>query len=1250
MKGFAPAKLKEILYGAGYNTSERECRWEKTRAHKWRESISEARASVALNTNTNTKIKIKNDGFKVFGANIKHAEHSEQNEEKVEFMLNVLLSGNNRAVEDRIFECAIASFAQGEEVYILVPEQFTLQNEIRLMDRLEVAAVSRIQIMSFERLAREALSRLGGIKRAYIDRLGKTMLIKSILGKYRKELPLYHASVDKEGFTDSLLSQITELKRARIDSSRLSELSERLKEQGLVAEKLKELAIIFKHFEDAMQGKYVDNEDRLSQLSELGKLEYLSGRKIYIYSFLDFTKVEEEIIEQLLRSGAELTIGLCLDPAASRSGEESVFAPTKRTLNTLRATAHRTGIAFEETALVGEQDTSAIAYLGDQLFRTIPIAYAGEQEQIGLFAAHSIAEELEQVALDISRRVVEEGFRYCDFMLATGELAGYSSLVKQIFEQYDIPYFIDEKRDMMSSPIVKMIVAALQMLGGDFSVEYIMSFLKNDLANESRLSRIYDFENYLLAKKLRRNMIFEDRYFTPEPAEQTGDEVGGHTQDNTKDNTDENTNDAPHSADTARKAADDLIRAAESGIAEQERTVAESGTLTQEVIDLRNELIGIFAPFSEKAKKKQTAQAFGKLTHALLEAYDLSDKIGLLIKNLKEHELLDEANENGQIWNIFVRVIEQCAEVFGEEEMDFATYKGLILSALSSHKLAVIPPTRDQVIVGDIDRSRSDSKKILYLCGTNAGSIPKIYREAGLLTQEDKLLIAQEGTELASEQSRVDQNQLLLIYLLLTRATEYLHISYSVEAGKMPSPLIAGIRQIFPALVANTMRDREPEELLTMPRPTTDRLLRELKGYSEGKALDPIWKDAFAYYYTQERFKPRLRPAIREIFGDRGRTNITGASELYRLPMRVSTTRLRGFAECPFKHFVQYGLRARERREYVIEPAEIGLVLHSAVEELVGELKKNPSLIDDMTDRMMDDLMDDRFDLAVEKNLTQYDPEEERNKFLLKRIKRTAKQIGMASVEHIRHGRFILLAQEARFGEDGEIPPIILDIDGQEVILTGTIDRIDVLESGGKTYIKVIDYKTGSKEFSLSDAYTGLDIQLLVYLSAVRGSSRLIKTPAYPAGAFYFPITRPTIDTEERSKEELEKKIKEQIKMDGIVLDEDIVLHAMDEDYDGSEKFRSKVYARSKRSRITHDQLEALLAHTQKGIQESVARILDGEIDATPIRRSDASGYTACTYCRYGGICRFEGGADANYRIVHSYKDEEVLKKLVMEK
>ena len=1096
-------------------------------------------------------------------------------------MLKIYTSRYNTLVEKTMFDMAIQSFENGGESYLFVPEQYTLQNEINLMNRIQKNAVSGIRIMSFQRLALETLSKLGGLKRTYIDNLGKTMVLKNIL--YKGNLSLYSGSINKEGFVQSVLNQIAELKRTMITPHMLLELAEKTQDHGMLAQKLKELAYIYEEMELVLSGQYVDNEDRLGQLSELKDMNHLKDTEIFIYGFLDFTAIELEIIKNLVTSGVKVHIGLCLDEDSSENMDETVFFTTQKTKYQLEKAVREGGAPLSLHKIPGhyEGQRENLRLLGENLFKTIPGSFDAEPKGLEIYGAHSSDEELHYIARDIAKKVVENDFRYKDFMVTSAQEEVYNPSAKQIFAQYQIPLFIDEKRTIINSPIIKTILAILSLLGEEFKTEDVMVFLKNGFSQISQNS-IYTFENYMIRRKFRGRMFFEDKYFEPK---------------------------GPLN---------------EKQIHEMEI-----------VMEVREYLLSIFKGPAEKAKAEHTAREYSEMIMEILDKINMFQEIQKFIDELRKNNLLDEANENNQIWNIVVNIWEQASAIFDQEKMDINRFKNLFEEAVKSHKLAVIPPSSDQVIFGDMDRSRSDSKKIVYLCGVNSGSVPASYKESSILTQEEKMIIGKNGMSLPSEKDQVLSNDMLTLYILINSANQGLTLSYSTEGGKSPAMILEQAMDIFPKLKIKTPGDIEEEDLISTPRATLPIMSKQLKGLIRGQETDSVWVQVLAHYLKNQDTREMAEVALSGIQYNNQKENIQNAKALYKDRLKLSTTRLLSFVECPFKHFVKYGLKAGERKEYAIQSAEVGIVLHETMEQFISKLVEESALIHTLTKEQTDKIIDEYFDKASRKILDEYHINDSRNQFLLERQRSTARHIGQLSLEHIKSGEFTLYKQEAKFGDEATDSEIKLLIDDEKVNLVGTIDRIDILKEEGKIYVKIIDYKTRDKKFSLSDAYNGIDIQLLLYLYAALNAIKDPQSEILPAGAFYFPVINPIVETSEREPKTIEKQREDRIKADGIVIDEEEIL-------DKIGKIDKK---RDGRNIFTLEEVEALIEHILSDINKNVSKMLSGEIQALPVSQNNGQ-RTACDYCRYASICRFEADLGDEYRVLYSYDHAQIRLKL----
>lgn len=1103
-------------------------------------------------------------------------------------MLTIKTSRYNKDIEKELFSQIINTHKNNENAYIVVPEQFTLDNEIKLMETLNVGALINIKIMSFNRMAVEALSNLGGIKRRYIDEIGKSMIIKRIFQENKEELLLYESSSEKAGFVDAIIKLISELKRSMILPEDLIRASENQASNILFSKKLKELGIIYSAFEEKLRGKYVDNEDRIGQFAEIEDLSYLKNTKLYMYSFFSFTELEYRVIKNMIESDISLEIFLNTDIAVN---DEDTFDSTKKTLERIQDIVKK--LPNKELAIleIPEFDlkNKDIKYLGDNLFKTFPKAEIRVPESIEIYYAHNINEEIKKVALDINNNIIFKNYRYRDILVVSTDENIYNEDIKFIFKQYNIPCFLDEKRDVYSSPISRALISALNLINMDFAAEDLLMFLKSGF-NDLKTEDILVFENHIIKRKLKNNMFLDDKYFEAEY----------------------------YYSDEAEKAS---------------------------VYSVREYFKDNIFRNNSFRKEKNTARYFAKNIFEIMTTLNIQAKAQQFVESLKAQNYNDEANENGQIWNLFLRILDQSVELFENQILEFKYYIDMLIQSLLTHKLSVIPPSKDQVIVADMERSRSTDKKIVYILGANNSSMPRIPKDNILLNKDDKELLTGSGIELPSNIEAVDSREILLLYNIITKPDSKLHISYAADTAGisvMPSVILNHITQIYPNLKPKNKLDLETKSFINVPKATIPIMAAEIKKYTRGEKIDNIWLELLSYYINNEAYNNLAESALNGIFYKNIQPQIDQkiAKSLYNTPLKVSTTRIDNFIKCPFSHFIKYGIKAKERKVYDIEPAEMGQVLHLTIEKFIEHIKKELPTIENITKEQTDTIIKDIFKESAENTLKEYDLKEKRNQYILKKLDKTAKFIGFNCVEQLRKGSFELLYQEEKFGENAKIPPIIININGEEIILEGVIDRVDIYSEEEKTYVKVIDYKTRTKAFNISDAYNGLDIQLIIYLKAAMESSAFKKTKAYPGGVFYFPIVNPMINTDSRDPEKIAELIKSQIKLDGIVLHDVKVINAIN----GEEQDVIKNKGRNKTEHLLElNQFELLIDRVEKNIYEALDGMISGIIEPYPVK-SEKNNTTACDYCRYSSICKFDEELEENsYRVVPSYKTEEVI-------
>jgi len=1115
--------------------------------------------------------------------------------------IRYILGRSERDKTNYIFN-QIKSYLTNTEysMILLVPEQFTLQSEIDIIKSLDKPGIMRIEVLSFRRLAYKVFNEVGGLKKVGIDDLGKLMILRRLFDEHSKELKVYQKAYLQSGFLSSFSDLIKEFKRNDISPQILRESVITEGEESILKRKMDDIVLIYEAFSNFIQNKYTDEEDKFNLLIELmEKAHFLENTIIWVDGFSGFSEQEYRILEKLLIKSKKLNIALTLDDLSKKVRDKEVFEVTDNTFKKLREIAKRYSAKETKTIV----NTSSIKnrelqHLEREFFSYPYNIYPEKVDSIELFSALNQYTEIERVACRIVSLVRDKGFRWKDIALVNNSMETYGLTIKRVFTEYGIPFFIDEKRSIMNNPIIKLILSSLDIINRHFRYEDVFKFIKTGFTNFSK-DEYEILENYVLKYGIEGNKWFKE-----------------------------------------------FIHGNED-LSEMNR--------------LREEFISPFVFLKEKIKGKNKVVDISTHLFQFLELLEIEEKLDNWITALKRENNIEYANENTQIWNIVVQVFDQLVEILGETVINLRDYSKILEAGFSDYKVGIIPPTIDQVLVGTLDRSRSHDIKALFIVGVNDGIIPSNFSHEGLLLDDEKITLKEHGIPIQSDCGTKQSIERFSIYTALSKPREYLWISYALSdnegKAQRPSILIDRFKRIYPNIKVQSDVTKSKEiELISRPLPTVKYLIENLRLKLNGYTIDEIWKDVYEWYCLNEVWNESIKEIVRGLFHNNQEKPLGEdiAKRLYNTPLKSSISRLESFVNCPFSHFINYGLKPKERKEYKISIPDIGIVFHEAMDRFSKELtlqeldwknldkEKCEQIIDQVVDKIADGFQNNIFQSS------------NRYKYLVNKLKRISKRVAWTLTEHIKQGDFVPLYYEVGFGDDNQsLPPIVLELpNGEKVVLEGRIDRIDILKDNEKSYVKIIDYKSGNNKFNLSDVYHGLQIQLIVYLDAVMNNKELLRVDeVYPGGVFYFKLHDPMIESNDTDIENIEREIMKQLKMDGLVLKDVKIAKSMDNNLEeGNNSSIIPVSLKKDRdfskfsSVLDTEDIQHLIKHVRKLIIEIAEEILKGNIKVNPCKVDNR---TPCQYCKYNSICQFDRSFENNnYRIMKKLKDDEIIERL----
>ncbi|HHW56835.1 MAG TPA: helicase-exonuclease AddAB subunit AddB [Clostridia bacterium] len=1101
---------------------------------------------------------------------------------------------------------------------LLVPEQFTFEAEKYLLDTIEKDEKMRAQVLSFKTLANRVFTEVGGLTRQHMKSCGRSMIIYKIMEDIKEELKVYSKASKQQGFIKRISEMITEFKRFEVTPDKLLEAAESLEKVGL-REKLKDLSLIYSKFEEALHQNYIDQEDELALLAvKIENSSQFEGAEFWIDGFTGFTPKQYRVIEKLLKKASRVNVTLTMDTSvdSSQIDETDFFYTTKKTENRLLKICERNNISYEKPVDLNTgipkrfRETEELGFLEKHLFSYPYKVYPKETENISLFKAVNVYSEVEETARDIIRLVRDEKLRYSDIVVATRDLKRYHKLIKAVFPHYGIPHFIDLKMDIKNNPIVVFITSLFEIHLKNWSYESVFRYLKTGFTDLDK-EDISLLENYVLANGIKGNRWKEEVW-------------------NFRLN----------------------YRFDRLSMEEEEKEIIERVNKIKEKI--ATPLQEFYKKFS---KAKDVKEACEVLYNFLLEM-ELPQRIEKLIEEFKRQKEFETANQYAQIWDIVVDVLDQMVEVMREEKVTVDQFAKILTIGFDEYQIGSIPPTLDEVLVTSVDRMKSHNAKTLYIIGVNDGVFPASSFEEGILTDEDRQTLASYDIELDRDTKAKVFEEQFLVYTALTSTSKFLRISYPIadHEGKSlrPSIIISRLKKIFPKIkqLSNVVEmDTEEENLnrVSTPPPTFNEMIKSIKMWDITNKMHPLWLDVYKWYAKEKFWEPKLTKALEGLYyiNQVERVPSSKIKKLYGDEMHFSVSRLEKYAACPFAYFVQYGLKAKERKIYSFEPPDLGTFMHNVLDRFSKALEEEGLTWQEIDREWCDEAVDIIVDDMIQKIPGYILNSSHRYKYLAERLKRVLSNAVWVVSEHIKRSSFVSLDHEVAFGDNQKYPPIkIVLSNGEEINLIGRIDRVDIFEKEDEAYIRIIDYKSGNKTLDLTDVFYGLELQLLIYLDAILESAIKENTNLNPAGIFYFKIDDPIIRADkDMSDEELQMQIFKKLRLEGLVLNDAQIIKEMDKSIEGTSYIIpatiNKDGSIGKNTKgATKEQFELLRKHVKKTIQRLTEQMLEGDISISPYKKDKE---TPCKYCPYSSVCQFETNFKGNeYRIIKSKDVEEI--------
>ena len=1089
---------------------------------------------------------------------------------------------------------------------VLVPEQFTMQTQKDLCMMHPKHGIMNIDVLSFGRLAHRIFEETGGDTKRVLDDEGKNLILRKIAGDYEEELKVLRGNLKKQGYISEVKSVISEFTQYGIGFEKLDEFMEELEPESYLHYKLMDIRKVYEGFENYLADKYITKEELLDVLSAaVPRSDLLKKSVVVLDGFTGFTPVQNKLLGELMRVCQKVMVTAVMDgredPYVYRHPYQ-LFALSKQMVTSLVKIAGECRVEIEDAVCLYKRpfyrfkDNEVLGFLEAELFRYSKKQYEKKQDVLSVHVARNPKKEAEFAASHIRYLVREKGLRYRDIAVIASDLNAYAVCMDTACDTYGISLFMDNKKSILLNAFVEYLRSLLAMAEQNFSYESVFRFLRTGMTGFTR-DEVDRMENYVLALGLKGYKKYKVAW--------------------------------------VRRTA---------GV-EEEELAALNGLRVRFVENID----GLMLVLKQRSK---TVKDITSAIYDYLVVQQCQKRVKEMEEKFQEQGELALAKEYAQVYRIVIELFDKFVELLGDEKISLKEYCELLDAGLEEAKVGVIPPSLDQVVVGDVERTRLKDIKALFFVGANDTLLPGKLGQGGLLSERDREHFTEQKIALSPGSKEKTYIQKFYLYMNLTKPTQYLCLSYSkVSAdGKSlrPAYLIQDIRRLFPALkIIDEEQIGITGQELTQ-KTAMEYLIDGLRNRAAG--LSDEWKELFSWYMENQRQNQEKLQEDESSGKVEGKENSVermldaaffrkepdrltkeAARLMYGDASRFSVTRLERFASCAYAHFLTYGLRLSEREQYQFEAMDLGNIAHQSMERFAKKADANQIPWTEMGEAMRTQLIEE----SVEESIVDYGNtvlfSSARNEYMVTRIKKLIHRSVWALTEQLRKGDFVPSGYEMKFG-------------------SGKIDRIDTCEDENKVYVKVTDYKTGAKSFDITSFYHGLQMQLPVYLNAALDieQKRHPGQEVLPAGIFYYRMKDPIVE-KEKNEALLEEKLLKELKLDGLVNADEAVIGHLEKDLSGNSNFipvgKNKDGSLSRYSKVLAPaEFHTLLEYTKRKEQELKRRILEGEAHARPFEMGNSTG---CDYCGFRDICGFEPGLEGyEYHSLEKLSKEDVVERM----
>lgn len=1056
-----------------------------------------------------------------------------------------------------------------EEIVLIIPEQFSIIAEKKLLQSLGESKMSRVDCLSFSRLSNEIASLYGRESLPVLSNGAKAVLMKKAIESVSDRLELFKKNNSSNAFVNSVIKIYDEMKSCRVSCEDIIDASNNT-ERDVLSLKLRDLSLIIDAYDRLIDGKYLDNANELTRLYEkLLNVDYFKDKIVFIDGFSGFVAQEYKIIEVILNQAKNVYITFCTD-SYNNNDKYNLFSYVNSNINILYSVASNAGVKIEDPKVL----KTPYRFKNNELKLAEKFSYSNhieeyneENKYINLYEARNISDECDNVGMNISK-LLREGYRADSIAIICRDLDKYNFELQSAFRKYNVPFYYDERQNITSQPLVMFVNFLLRSIIFSYRSDDIFSLLKTGLTSLDSNS-INDLENYVFLWNINGSK------WKSEFTQSTKGFV--------------------------------------ESISNTDRKLLDS------INESREYIVSRLTKFGSSIKGKAPIDICKAIYYTLL-SFSADEKLKELAISLDNDGRSSLAHEQGRVWDLLMDILDKLALVGGEDEISVKEFYSLFNLMVANEDLGAVPAGLDNVQLGSADRMRCDNPRVTFILGANEGEFPQSVSSSGLLSENDRIDLINNNFKLYSYGEILNAQERFFAYSAISSPSEKLFVSYrSGGKSNIESSIVTGLTDVFKMLHANHYNDKIDIDKIESVDNAFDLLS------SRFNANDVYVSSLKKYFSTIVEYKGRLK-AVSSLV-DNDKISIKDASistDLFKKDMYLSASRIEDYYNCAFRYYCKFGINARPRTKAEMDPMQTGTVIHYVLEQIVLAKKKdglvslsNPEikiLVDYYLTEFLKTKMGDSTDFTA------------RFKYQFMRLSRMLVYVVERLRDEFSQSDFEPVAFELKIGNGSDKEPVKskhIDLsDGGSIEIKGAVDRVDTCTVNNKTYLRVVDYKSGDKKFLMSDIMHGLNLQMFIYLFTVCDDKNYID--AISSGVLYMHSARSVLSMNRgATADDIKNEENSSFKMKGVVLnDEDNeIAELMEHDLKGK-YIPVKVSSKSGISGnvVSLAELGRISRKIDSLVEQMGVSLHSGAIAPNPVDGKNHN--KTCEYCDYVDVCK----------------------------